>query len=122
MPLLLEEQGLRDRLREGFALDKLTLSPSFVDQGKKLWGIWKTTVATKLGLEPVNIALVGKYTALPDSKHPPQIAAIFTPCIPSESSFLGVTPVMRPHAARANDRIFRLSVRDQGFGTCLDAL
>jgi CTP synthase len=65
--MLLEEQGLRDLLREGLKLDVLTLPKHLQDHGLELWGTWKKTVATKPNLEPVNIALVGKYTALPDS-------------------------------------------------------
>lgn len=49
-------------------LDELVLSQHLMDQGSELWSLWKKTVATKPHLEPVNIALVGKYTALPDSK------------------------------------------------------
>ncbi|KAF5006768.1 hypothetical protein FDECE_6890 [Fusarium decemcellulare] len=67
VPQLLEEQGLRDRLREGLMLDDLTLSQPFVLKGQDLWALWKKTVATSPHLELVNIALVGKYTALPDS-------------------------------------------------------
>lgn len=65
--MLLEEQGLRDRLREGLKLDVLTLPQHLQDHGSELWRTWKKTVATKPNLELVNIALVGKYTALPDS-------------------------------------------------------
>ncbi|KAF7557038.1 hypothetical protein G7046_g6144 [Stylonectria norvegica] len=67
VPLLLEEQGLRERLREGLMLDDLALSPSSVQKGADLWALWKKTVATKPHLEEVSIALVGKYTSSPDS-------------------------------------------------------
>ncbi|KAJ4212094.1 CTP synthase ura7 [Fusarium solani] len=67
VPQLLEEQGLRDRLAEGLMLDELTLPEAVAKQGSDLWALWKKTVAIKPGLEPVDIALVGKYTALPDS-------------------------------------------------------
>lgn len=69
VPLLLEEQGLLSRLRETLMLDQLTLLPTLVDNGSNLWEQWKKTVVLKPHLEPVNIALVGKYTALRDSKH-----------------------------------------------------
>lgn len=68
VPLLLEEQGLLDRLREGLMLGSLSVPPALVSKGSQLWELWKKTVATKHHLEPVNIALVGKYIALPDSK------------------------------------------------------
>ncbi|KAI1484430.1 CTP synthase N-terminus-domain-containing protein [Biscogniauxia mediterranea] len=67
VPLLLEEQGLLDRLREGLMLDQLPPPPTLVEKGSSLWKLWKKTVVTKPHLDPVNIALVGKYIALPDS-------------------------------------------------------
>jgi CTP synthase (UTP-ammonia lyase) len=67
VPLLLEEQGLRDLLSQGLRLSDLTLSQALQTKGADLWTTWKKTVATKPNLERVNIALVGKYTALPDS-------------------------------------------------------
>ncbi|KAL7628191.1 CTP synthase ura7 [Parahypoxylon ruwenzoriense] len=67
VPLLLEEQGLLDRLREALMLDQLSLPPTLVSKGSNLWKVWKKTVVSKPYLEPVNIALVGKYIALPDS-------------------------------------------------------
>lgn len=69
VPLLLEEQGLRDRLREGLKLDDVILTQELMNTGSALWTTWKKTVATKPHLELVTIALVGKYTALPDSKY-----------------------------------------------------
>ncbi|KAI1763441.1 CTP synthase [Hypoxylon sp. FL1150] len=67
VPLLLEEQGLLARLREALQLDQLSLAPTLVHKGTNLWKLWKKTVVSKPYLEPVNIALVGKYIALPDS-------------------------------------------------------
>ncbi|KAI1446487.1 CTP synthase [Annulohypoxylon stygium] len=67
VPLLLEDQGLLERLREGLMLDELTPSSTMVNKGQTLWQLWKKTVVSKPYLEPVNIALVGKYIALPDS-------------------------------------------------------
>lgn len=66
--MLLEEQGLVKSFRQLFMLDELKLSQSFVEKGAKLWDLWKKTVVSKGNLEPVTIALVGKYIALPDSK------------------------------------------------------
>lgn len=51
-------------------LDELTPSSTMVNKGQTLWQLWKKTVVSKPYLEPVNIALVGKYIALPDSKPP----------------------------------------------------
>jgi CTP synthase len=45
VPLLLEQQGLVDLLREALVLDKLTVSPALVDKGTELWRLWKKTVA-----------------------------------------------------------------------------
>lgn len=50
-------------------LDDLVLAQTYVKQGLELWNLWKETVATKPHLPLVDIALVGKYTALPDSKY-----------------------------------------------------
>lgn len=63
VPLLLEEQGLLNRLRETLMLDQLTLPPTLVNEDSNFWELWKKTVVPKPHLEPVNIALVGKYTA-----------------------------------------------------------
>lgn len=60
-------------VREGLRLDELTLSPTAVKEGAELWDLWKKTTATTPHLEQVSIALVGKYTSLPDSKHLPAI-------------------------------------------------
>lgn len=67
VPLLLEEQGLLDRLREALMLDQLSVPSSMVHKGENLWKLWKKTVISKPYLEPLTIALVGKYIALPDS-------------------------------------------------------
>lgn len=50
-------------------LDQLSIPPTLVSKGENLWKLWKKTVVTKPYLEPVIIALVGKYIALPDSKY-----------------------------------------------------
>lgn len=73
VPLLLEEQGLLARLREALLLDQLSLPPSLIHKGSNLWQLWKKTVVSKPYLEPVNVALVGKYIALPDSECPPTL-------------------------------------------------
>jgi CTP synthase len=67
VPLLLEEQGLVDLMRETLMLDKIQLSPGFLEKGAEIWSIWKRTVVPKGHLETVTIALVGKYIELHDS-------------------------------------------------------
>jgi CTP synthase len=67
VPLILEEQGLLDVLSRGLALDKLPLPAPRIEKGDALWTLWKDTVIPKQHLEPVDIVLVGKYTALDDS-------------------------------------------------------
>jgi CTP synthase len=67
VPLLLEEQGFLKLLQKGLALDKHTLSPGMVDRGQALWGLWKQTVVPEKHLEPLTIALVGKYVVLDDA-------------------------------------------------------
>ncbi|RFU29216.1 hypothetical protein B7463_g7116, partial [Scytalidium lignicola] len=67
VPLLLEQQGLVELLRKALVLENLTISPSQVDKGAELWRLWKKTVNPKQHLEPVSIALVGKYVEFHDA-------------------------------------------------------
>ncbi|KAL7893117.1 CTP synthase N-terminus domain-containing protein [Trichoderma sp. SZMC 28014] len=67
VPMLLEQEGLLKLLQKGLALDKVDLSSAQVQQGQKLWDLWKKTVIPEHHLEPVNIALVGKYVTLDDA-------------------------------------------------------
>ncbi|KAM0452647.1 hypothetical protein ACHAPV_009410 [Trichoderma viride] len=67
VPMLLEQEGLLHLLQKGLALDKVTLSAAQIKQGQNLWGLWKKTVIPEHHLEPVNIALVGKYVTLDDA-------------------------------------------------------
>ncbi|KAH7134348.1 UTP-ammonia ligase [Dactylonectria macrodidyma] len=67
VPLLLEEEGLLKLLVKGLALDKANVSPVMVKKGAALWDLWKKTVVPDRHLEPVNIALVGKYVTLDDA-------------------------------------------------------
>lgn len=67
VPLLLEQEGLLKQLRKGLALDNTTLPPARVQKGQALWDIWTKTVSPKHHLQPVNIALVGKYVTLDDA-------------------------------------------------------
>ncbi|KAH6681251.1 UTP-ammonia ligase [Plectosphaerella plurivora] len=67
VPLLLEEQGFLKLLQKGLALDKQILSPGMADRGQALWSLWKQTVVPEKHLEPLTIALVGKYVVLDDA-------------------------------------------------------
>jgi len=67
VPLLLEQEGLLNLLKTGLALDKTDLTPARVQQGQELWNLWKKTVVPERHLEPLDIALVGKYTNLDDA-------------------------------------------------------
>ena len=67
VPLMLQDQGLLHVLTAGLGLDKLSLSEPRIQQGSALWDLWKKTVVPKQHWEPVNIVLVGKYTALDDA-------------------------------------------------------
>lgn len=70
VPLLLEQQGLPDQLRELFRLDAYTISPSLIAKGEQIWHDWKLLTQSQaryLESEKVTIALVGKYTNLHDS-------------------------------------------------------
>ncbi len=67
VPLILRDQGLLEVLTHGLKLDQLALSAPRLEQGEALWDLWKDTVIPKQHLEPVRIALVGKYTALDDA-------------------------------------------------------
>ncbi|KIX96523.1 uncharacterized protein Z520_07789 [Fonsecaea multimorphosa CBS 102226] len=70
VPLLLEQQGLPDQLRELFRLDAYKIAPSLVTKGQQIWEEWKRLTTSQdrfLESEKVNIALVGKYTNLHDS-------------------------------------------------------
>ncbi|KAM0263147.1 hypothetical protein ACHAQJ_001300 [Trichoderma viride] len=67
VPMLLEQEGLLKLLQKGLALDKLSMSPTQLKEGQNLWNLWKKTVIPEHHLEPVNIALVGKYVTLDDA-------------------------------------------------------
>ncbi|KAA8916803.1 hypothetical protein TRICI_001039 [Trichomonascus ciferrii] len=68
VPIMLRDQGLVDLLTDKFKLDKLTSSQGRVDRGLDLWDKWTTlTKSYDNSFDPVNIAMVGKYTDLQDS-------------------------------------------------------
>ncbi|VBB77084.1 Putative CTP synthase [Podospora comata] len=67
VPVLLEEQGLLTLLHKGLQLDKIPLDASRKEEGAKLWDLWKKTIDVPKDLQPVQLALVGKYTSHMDS-------------------------------------------------------
>lgn len=68
VPIMLREQGLIDLLSEKFKFDKIPLTESRQQKGLELWNKWTTlTKSYDNSFDPVNIALVGKYTDLQDS-------------------------------------------------------
>lgn len=68
VPILLEEQKLITRLTSTLQLDRLNIPQSLRDRGAQIWRQWKDLA---LGMnhvyQEVEIVLVGKYLAQPDS-------------------------------------------------------
>jgi CTP synthase len=67
VPLLLHEQGLLQLLQKGLQLGAIPVSSASITKGDALWQLWKKTVTVRKDLEPIKIALVGKYTQHMDS-------------------------------------------------------
>lgn len=68
VPMLLEQQQLIPLLTELLDLKQLEITAAMRKQGQKTWTAWKSlTGSPPHMLEPVSIALVGKYTELHDS-------------------------------------------------------
>ncbi|KAF2270065.1 CTP synthase-like protein [Lojkania enalia] len=68
VPLLLEQQGLISSLRDILDLQKLTISPALLSQGRRTWTQWKSlTTGQEQFYDSVTIVLVGKYVELHDS-------------------------------------------------------
>ena len=69
VPMLLEEQGLVELLRDTLRLDLApTIPQPLYERGQHTWRRWKElTIGLERYFEPVNIVLVGKYTELHDS-------------------------------------------------------
>lgn len=68
VPILLEHQGLIPLLRRGLRLDDCVVKGEYEQTGRSIWDTWKRlTLVNPLHLEPVTIALVGKYVELHDS-------------------------------------------------------
>lgn len=66
--MLLEEQGLVTLLQDFLKLDQITIAPELTTKGRTIWGQWKSLTAPNQQLfDPVEIALVGKYTEFQDS-------------------------------------------------------
>ncbi|KAL9593998.1 MAG: hypothetical protein Q9219_007273 [cf. Caloplaca sp. 3 TL-2023] len=68
VPLLLEEQGLVQILRDVLRLDALTIPRSLSQSGTETWESWKQLIdMQERARGTVKICLVGKYTSLHDS-------------------------------------------------------
>jgi CTP synthase len=68
VPLLLETQNLVKLLKSGLRLDEIKIDNALIKQGASVWEQWKSlTTQDQRFLDPVVIALVGKYTAFHDS-------------------------------------------------------
>jgi CTP synthase len=68
VPLLLEQQGMLNSLRDILKLDAVNKAQALIKRGEKTWHAWKTlTSSQERLLETVSIVLVGKYTNLHDS-------------------------------------------------------
>ncbi|KAL8873619.1 MAG: hypothetical protein Q9174_000944 [Haloplaca sp. 1 TL-2023] len=68
VPPLLEDQGLISSLNKVLQLDAISIPKSRKDSGTESWQRWKAlTAAHEAASESVEICIVGKYTALPDS-------------------------------------------------------
>lgn len=68
VPILLHEQGLISLLRRGLKLEDCAVKNEHLQKGDDIWNTWKQlTLVNPMHLEPVTIALVGKYIELHDS-------------------------------------------------------
>jgi len=68
VPLLLRSQGIIEFLQKRLDLNTISISRPLVENGESLQSRWKALTQGQERLyEPVNIVLVGKYTALRDS-------------------------------------------------------
>lgn len=68
VPVLLQEQGLIQTLRNILKLDALNIPQPLVEKGSKNWHTWKQlTMVNDQFYDEVKIALVGKYIELHDS-------------------------------------------------------
>ncbi|MCJ1456500.1 CTP synthase ura7 [Mycoblastus sanguinarius] len=58
VPLLLEQQGLKNQLRDILRLDKLTQSPSLIKKGNQIWHAWTSLTSSQdHAYQSVTIAL-----------------------------------------------------------------
>jgi CTP synthase len=68
VPMLLEQQRLVELLKSGLRLGDITIDEKLIKQGAEVWDQWiHLTTQDQRFLNPVSIALVGKYTAFHDS-------------------------------------------------------
>lgn len=68
VPILLQEQGLSQSLKDILRIDALTIAPALATKGAEIWRTWNDLangLATVTDI--VEIALVGKYLECPDS-------------------------------------------------------
>ena len=68
VPILLQEQGLSQSLKDILRIDALTIAPALATKGAEIWKTWNNLangLATVTDI--VEIALVGKYLECPDS-------------------------------------------------------
>ncbi|KAG9523419.1 CTP synthase, partial [Aureobasidium melanogenum] len=68
VPILLQDQGLLQSLKDILRIDALTISPLLAAKGAEIWTTWNS-LANGLATvtDVVEIALVGKYLECPDS-------------------------------------------------------
>lgn len=66
VPILLEQQGLLELLRQALGLDTMSPSRDLVAKGAEIWKMWNAIIPQEHS-ETVSIALVGKYVELPDA-------------------------------------------------------
>ncbi|PHH58516.1 hypothetical protein CDD81_5542 [Ophiocordyceps australis] len=66
VPILLEQQGLLDLLRQTLSLEQVALTPSLVAKGAETWRMWNEIIPQEHSAK-LDIALVGKYVELPDA-------------------------------------------------------
>ncbi|KAI4767044.1 CTP synthase [Aureobasidium sp. EXF-12344] len=68
VPILLQEQGLLQSLKDILRIDALTISPALATKGAEIWATWNELANGLVTVtDVVEIALVGKYLECPDS-------------------------------------------------------
>jgi len=68
VPILLQEQGLLQSLKDILRIEALTISPTLATKGAAIWKTWNELASGLATVtDVVEIALVGKYLECPDS-------------------------------------------------------